>query len=639
MFKKLFNIFLCKTEATHRKDLYKDILSLITAPTPHTSKSFHRYIVPSPWLKQLVAASTSATAIKPALPVACFSNGAFLLLAKPKRPYLRRDVDVNGIAFITYELMQCIHSVVKFDYVIQVEYDSETHKVNLNAGVNVFERNCFGNFTPREDYASVRRCYFYGNEVAIEGNVYDNNRNNSSTSAHTMLTPINEYDTVCDAMRQREEMLMLPAKFVKASSARSSSVHSNMNSNSNSNGDYEVTSSTTDNTRSSSNTNSNSNNNGKRSLTVIPFALISNLNSFKGTSLPPIGLANPSVYCFMNTCLQCLISIPELNYYFISNDYLNDARNAKRSALRNCNAYRQLLTSYQSHSSYFFPPKSIYTTCHSFLPSHHQHDCQEFLRRLLGSIQDELNITHKYTFPDNITMTQAWSMYRSVNASFVDALFSGLMRSSVTCCKCKHTSYTFDPFMDVAVSIESCSHDALESCLRKYFDREVIDCGYKCERCGKRTQIVKKLDVVLPPPILTIQFKRFGSAGRRKINTNIQFGRTVDIQEFVAEEVMLKQTKYELFAVAVHLGHSIELGHYVAFVKRNGMWFECNDESVYEVRERTALSRNAYLVFYRRKDGDGGDDDDEEQTEEEEVEEDDEEEEEIAEDDDEEEDN
>jgi uncharacterized UBP type Zn finger protein len=28
--------------------------------------------------------------------------------------------------------------------------------------------------------------------------------------------------------------------------------------------------------------------------------------------------------------------------------------------------------------------------------------------------------------------------------------------------------------------------------------------------------------------------------------------------------------KYELFAVAVHLGRSISLGHYIAFGKRNG---------------------------------------------------------------------
>jgi ubiquitin C-terminal hydrolase len=166
------------------------------------------------------------------------------------------------------------------------------------------------------------------------------------------------------------------------------------------------------------------------------------------------------------------------------------------------------------------------------------------------------------------------------------------------------------------------------NCLRRYFDKEVIDCAYKCDRCGRRTQIVKKLDIVLPPPILTVQVKRFGNAGRRKINTFIQVDKDVDVDEFVAEEVMLKHTKYEVFAIAVHLGHSIELGHYVAFVKRNGRWFECNDESVCEVKERAALSKNAYLVFYRRKDGESGegsdnvnDDDDgseEEETEEEE---------------------
>lgn len=47
--------------------------------------------------------------------------------------------------------------------------------------------------------------------------------------------------------------------------------------------------------------------------------------------------------------------------------------------------------------------------------------------------------------------------------------------------------------------------------------------------------------------------------------------------------------KYELFAVTVHLG-TLEMGHYIAYTKRNGKWYNFNDEKVIQVSESEALS-------------------------------------------------
>ena len=41
-----------------------------------------------------------------------------------------------------------------------------------------------------------------------------------------------------------------------------------------------------------------------------------NLDKYKKIVLNPLGLKNPSIYCYMNCCLQILLSIPELNYFF-----------------------------------------------------------------------------------------------------------------------------------------------------------------------------------------------------------------------------------------------------------------------------------------------------------------------------------
>lgn len=43
-------------------------------------------------------------------------------------------------------------------------------------------------------------------------------------------------------------------------------------------------------------------------------------------------------------------------------------------------------------------------------------------------------------------------------------------------------------------------------------------------------QAIKKLDIMIPPPILTIHFKRFEDDGR-KLNNSIKYKATIDIKK------------------------------------------------------------------------------------------------------------
>lgn len=165
--------------------------------------------------------------------------------------------------------------------------------------------------------------------------------------------------------------------------------------------------------------------------------IFSNLNKL---SLKPKGLYNPSVYCFMNTCLQCLTSIPELNAYFYKKEYTNCA---KTSNLVTCKAYSEFIEYYKDSKSSFRAPSSIYKVCHSVLQANRQHDCHEFLFRFLDKIMDEINGKIKYSL-DNVKLAQeAWKIYKEKNISIIDSTFSGLMKSSVICHKCKHISGKF----------------------------------------------------------------------------------------------------------------------------------------------------------------------------------------------------
>ena len=132
--------------------------------------------------------------------------------------------------------------------------------------------------------------------------------------------------------------------------------------------------------------------------------------------------------------------------------------------------------------------KPLYSICHSFLTPNTQHDAQEFIRRLLGKLQDEINSNKKYVFPDEVSVSKAWRIYRDANESSIDGMLAGMICSTVTCKKCHYNSDTFDPILDLSISVRK-STKTLESCLEKYFEKEAIDCDYKCSKCSKTTAV------------------------------------------------------------------------------------------------------------------------------------------------------
>jgi ubiquitin C-terminal hydrolase len=216
-----------------------------------------------------------------------------------------------------------------------------------------------------------------------------------------------------------------------------------------------------------------------------------NLENFEGQSLKPIGLFNPSIYCFMICILQALLSIPELNYFFLSRFYLKNyskkSKNENETVL--CDIFHDFIQSYMFGKKYIELPKILRTVCIRLLGGMRMHDCQEFFVCFLEALQDELNNKEKLNVPENASMKLRWTLYRQINNSFIDSIFTGLMRSAVQCRKCNYKSYTYDPFIDLSVSINK--YKNLEKCLKQYFENEKMDCEYKCEKCKQVSKVSK----------------------------------------------------------------------------------------------------------------------------------------------------
>lgn len=134
------------------------------------------------------------------------------------------------------------------------------------------------------------------------------------------------------------------------------------------------------------------------------------------------------------------------------------------------------------------------------------------------------------------------------------------------------------------------------------------------------------------PPILTLQLKRFqrgrGSrANFQKSSESVDLPPTLDLSEFMLDPEKLSQLspyvasdprkelppkdesfqpKYELYALCVHQGSSLQSGHYIAYVNagcslETESWYNISDTHVSRCSRQDALNAEAYIAFYRRE--------------------------------------
>ena len=81
---------------------------------------------------------------------------------------------------------------------------------------------------------------------------------------------------------------------------------------------------------------------------------------------------------------------------------------------------------------------------------------------------------------------------------------------------------------------------------------------------------------------MTFQLKRFTNS-LRKIGKLIPYPKVLNVGKYFEEPC--ENFKLELYAIIVHAGYSSGSGHYYAFVRWNGNWYEMNDGTVSQCSE------------------------------------------------------
>ena len=124
---------------------------------------------------------------------------------------------------------------------------------------------------------------------------------------------------------------------------------------------------------------------------------------------------------------------------------------------------------------------------------------------------------------------------------------------------------------------------------------------WKCPRCQVAKPAVKVMSMWRAPPVLCLHLKRFKMdfVTREKLNTLVSFPEVLNVAEFVAGDELPK-SDYQLVGVCNHVG-GLSGGHYTAYCKVGGVWYDLDDRSAAPVSESSIVSPSAYVLYYVQK--------------------------------------
>ena len=150
---------------------------------------------------------------------------------------------------------------------------------------------------------------------------------------------------------------------------------------------------------------------------------------------------------------------------------------------------------------------------------------------------------------------------------------------------------------------ETISSIPLKKCFEYFMNWEKLDnYTYKCELCKTEKTPFKKIQIYKFPYYLIIHLKRFIDY-ESKINTEVKFPlRGLNLNQYVIDKDDCIEKIYDLRCIMYHTG-DLAYGHYYAICYNtiHNKWFLYNDDRVTEIKESDISTKDAYVLFYRRR--------------------------------------
>lgn len=372
---------------------------------------------------------------------------------------------------------------------------------------------------------------------------------------------------------------------------------------------------------------------GAGALVVLSlYFLLPHISSIGSATRGPVipGLRNWANWCFCNSVLQSLSSLPSFRKWLDQNlgddssEKIEDEK-AETSGLPLSQTMRSMVRLLNTEG----PRKVLSSTplvqalesVQQSRISRSQQDAQEFLHMLLESIAAEQN-----NLPASVSLQQMSTLAEKEGRAYKRLPFEGVLKNSSTCTVCKYELRAqSSPFLEITLLPPNSSRITVGECLEKTLQGEFIE-DYNCVHCqigllqrhghdvAKHQEALKKNpDYDLPkdlpkshvvlqrtatisvlPQILILHINRsvFGSYATRN---------AIDVT--YTEKTSIQGVEYELRSFVTHQG-SHDRGHYISYRRQAGKWYCISDETVRSLDIETVLDMggSTFLMFYERVD-------------------------------------
>jgi len=336
------------------------------------------------------------------------------------------------------------------------------------------------------------------------------------------------------------------------------------------------------------------------------------------------GLANLGNTCFMNSCLQVLNHVYELNENLLVKKV---HKRINKDPVENpevylTNEWVELQELMWSNNGAISPNKFVHHLQHlakiknkEIFTGWAQNDMPEFLLFFLDSIHTtisrgiKMKITGKKQNTTDSTALECYKMLQTIykkEYSEIMEIFYAIYVSEISSLDGKKIYSTKSEMyfiLDLPIpSHEKVREPTIYDCFELFTSSEILegDNAFFDEKLKETVPVFKRITFWNLPKILVITFKRFTNFGQNKRQDLVTFPlEKLDLSKYVCG-YNPKKYVYNLMGICNHMG-GVMGGHYTSFVKNSqNEWIHFNDMTHQRVDDPTKMiTPMAYCLFYR----------------------------------------